>query len=69
MRGETSVGAAAAQAGVDRSTIMRLRQVARQGALEVLAASRPGVSGNPTRDVEPDQARAEIKRLARTVTG
>ena len=36
MRGETTVGAAAAQAGVDRSTIMRLRQVARQGALEAL---------------------------------
>lgn len=41
MCGETTVGAAAAQAGVDRSTIMRLRQYARQGALEVLAASRP----------------------------
>ena len=59
MRGETTVGAAAAQAGVDRSTIMRLRQVARQGALEALAASRPGASGKPARDVEPGQARAE----------
>ena len=37
MRGQTMVGAAAAQAGVDRSTIMRLRQVARQGAVEALA--------------------------------
>ena len=68
MRGETTVGAAAAQAGVDRSTIMRLRQVARQGALEALAASRPGASGKPARDVELDQARAEIDRLTRTVT-
>ena len=67
MRGETTVGAAAAQAGVDCSTIMRLRQVARQGAVEVLAASRSGVSGEPARNVELDQARAEIDRLTRTV--
>lgn len=60
MRGETTVGAAAAQAGVDRSTIMRLRQVARQGALEAPAASRPGASGKPARDIEPGQARVEI---------
>lgn len=68
MRGETTVGAAAAQAGVDRSTIMRLRQVARQGAVEALAASRPGVSGEPAHNVELDQARAEMDRLTRTVT-
>ena len=60
MRGQTTVGAAAAQAGVDRSTIMRLRQVARQGALEAPAASRPGASGKPARDIEPGQARVEI---------
>lgn len=52
---------------MDRSTIMRLRQVARQGALEALAASRPGTSGKPARDIELDQARTEIKRLTRTV--
>ena len=68
MRGQTMVGAAAAQAGVDRSTIMRLRQVARQGAVEALAASRPGVSGKPARNVELDQARAEIDRLTHAVT-
>lgn len=60
MRGQTTVGAAAAQAGVDRSTIMRSRQVARQGAVKALAASRPGVSGKPARNVELDQARAEV---------
>lgn len=68
MLGETTVGAAAARAGVDRSTIMWLRQVARQGALEALAASRPGVSGEPARYVELDQVRAGIDRLTRTVT-
>ena len=47
---------------------MRLRQVARQGALQALAASRPGASGKPARDVELDQELAEIDRLTRTVT-
>lgn len=65
--GRPRVGAADAQARVDRSTIMRLRQVARQGALEALAASRPGTSGKPARDIELDQARTEIERLTRTV--
>lgn len=68
MRGETTVGAAAAQAWVDCSRIISLRQVARQGALEALPASRPGASGKPARDIEPGQARAEIERLTRTVT-
>ena len=68
MRGEITVGAAAAQAGVERSMIMRLRRVARRGVLEALAASRPGVSGKPARSVELDQARAESDRLTRTVT-
>lgn len=31
------------RAGVDRSTLMKLRTVAKQGALDALAASRPGV--------------------------
>jgi hypothetical protein len=68
MRGETTVGVAAAQARVDRSTIMRLRQGGRQGALQALAASRPGASGKPARDVELDQELAEIDWLTRTVT-
>lgn len=68
MRGETTVGAAAVQAGADRSTIMRLRQVARQGALEALAASRPEASDKPTGDIEPGRAKLEIERLTRTVT-
>ncbi|WP_128683166.1 hypothetical protein [Actinomyces qiguomingii] len=68
MREEVTVGAAATEAGVDRSTIVRLRQVARQGALDALSASRPGSSGKSARDVELEQARAEIDRLTRTVT-
>ena len=42
VRGEVTMGQAATEVGVDRSTIVRLRKVAKEGALEALAASRPG---------------------------
>jgi transposase-like protein len=42
LRGETTIAQAADQAGVDRSTIMKLRTVAKQGALDALAKSKPG---------------------------
>jgi transposase len=47
---------------VDRSTIMRIREVARQGALEALATSKPGVRPN-RRDAELEAARAQVARL------
>ena len=43
MTGELSQSEAAERFGIDRSTVMRIRQVAKQGALEALAASKPGV--------------------------
>jgi transposase len=47
----------------DRTTIMRLRQVANQGALNALSSSRPWVRpGAP--DPELVEARAEIARLS-----
>jgi hypothetical protein len=45
---------------------MRIRQVAKQGALEALAASKPGV-GQAREDAELAAARAEIARLGETV--
>ena len=39
VRGETTIGEAADRVGVDRSTIMRLRTVAKDGALAPLAVS------------------------------
>jgi transposase len=42
VRQETTIGEAADQWEVDRSTIMRLREVAKQGALAALTESRPG---------------------------
>ena len=63
LRGEFTTRDAADRAGVDRSTIMRVREVAKQGALDALASSRPGVrQGGP--DPELVEARAEIARLS-----
>jgi transposase len=62
VRGETSVAEAADRYGVDRSTIMRLRTVAKDGALQALAESRPGVQP-AKRDAELEAARAEAARL------
>lgn len=62
LRGEVTVGEAADRAGVDRSTIAKIRVVARQGALDALAQSRPGRS-DKQRDVELEAARAETERL------
>jgi transposase len=60
LRQETTISEAADRFEVDRSTIIRIREVARQGALEALATSKPGVQ--PTkRDLEV--ARAEAARL------
>jgi transposase len=66
VRQETTVSEAADRLEVDRSTIMRIREVARQGALEALASSKPGVQ--PTRrDAELEAARAEVARLGEAV--
>jgi transposase len=62
VRGETTVGEAADRAQVDRSTIAKLKTVARQGALDALAASRPG-RREQQRDAELEAAQSEIDRL------
>ena len=64
MRGEYTISEAADRSGVDRSTVMKLRSVARQGALDALAASKPGVRPGGGADAELAAARAEIARLS-----
>ena len=59
---EMSVAECADHWGVDRSTIMRAREVARRGALEALASSRPGVRSGGA-DPELVMARDEVARL------
>lgn len=66
VRGETTVGDAAARARVDRSTIAKLREVARQGALDALAQSRPG-RRDKQRDHELEAAEVEVERLRRAL--
>ena len=66
LRGEVTTAEAAAAAGVDRTTVVRIRQVAKDGALAALAESRPGIKAGG-RDVELDAAKAEIARLSETV--
>ena len=63
LRGEFSTREAADRAGVDRSTIMKLREVAKQGALDALSSSRPGVRQGGA-DPELVAAKAEIARLS-----
>jgi transposase len=67
VRGESTIMEAADRAGVDRSTVMKLRQVAKQGALEALSASRPGVRAKDGVDPELASARAEIARLSEAI--
>ena len=62
VRQETTIGEAADRWEVDRSTIMRLREVAKQGALQALAESRPGTRSKE-HDLELAQAKAEAARL------
>jgi transposase-like protein len=62
VRQEVTIAEAAAQQQVDRSTIMRIRTVAKEGALAALAASKPGVQAREP-DYELELARAEVARL------
>ena len=66
LRGETTIAEAADRYGVDRSTIMRLRTVAKDGAIQALAESKPGVP-QARRDVELEAVRAEAARLGEAV--
>lgn len=67
VRGEATISQAATEAGVDRSTIIRVRQVAKDGALAALAASKPGAAGRSARDLALEEANAEIARLGEAV--
>lgn len=66
VRQEVTIAEAATEHHVDRSTIMRIRMVAKEGALAALAASRPGAAARQ-RDYELEAAKAEVSRLSETV--
>ena len=62
LAGEMTVAQCADHWGVDRSTIMRAREVAKRGALDALASSRPGARADGA-DPELVMARGEVARL------
>ncbi len=63
VRQEVTIAEAAAAHRVDRSTIMRIRTVAKEGALAALAAAKPGMPARE-RDYELEAAKAEVARLS-----
>ena len=68
LTGQITQAEAAAEAGVDRSVISRLRAVARDGAVAALGASRPGRPRQSRAEASEAAAlRAEVERLGRTV--
>ena len=58
VRQEVTIAEAAADHRLDRSTIMRIRTVAKEGALAALAASKPGAAARQ-RDYELEAAKAQ----------
>ena len=67
VRQEATIAEVAAAEQVDRSTIMRIKQVAKEGALSALASSKPGVAGRQ-RDYELEAAKAEVARWSEACT-
>jgi len=64
LTGQINQADAAAEAGVDRTTIATLRKVAKDGAIAALTASRPGRRRHSARE-EPElvKLKAEVDRL------
>jgi len=58
---------AAVRWGVDPTTVMKLRRVAKEGALAAFAAARPGRPRQPEEDAELAAAKPEVVRLGETV--
>jgi transposase-like protein len=54
--------------GVDRSTVVHIVKLAKEGALDRLAAARPGRPGKTAAGLALDEAQAEIARLRETIT-
>lgn len=67
LTGEVTSAQAAAEVGVDRSTIMTLRRTAKDGAIAALQASVPGRRRNPAEESELARLRAECARLHDTI--
>ena len=68
LSGQLSQADAAAEAGVDRTTITRIRTVARDGAIAALQASKPGRSKHSRAERSKiAELEAEVARLQATI--
>jgi hypothetical protein len=67
LTGEWSTVEAATRSGIDRTTVMSLRKVAKDGAIAALQASVPGRRRNPAEESELARLRAENARLQDTI--
>lgn len=68
LSGQITQSAAAAEAGVDRTVITRIRAVARDGAIAALQASKPGRAAQSREELSRIAAlEAEVARLQQTV--
>ncbi len=67
LTGEVTSVQAAAEAGVDRSTIMALRKTARDGAIAALQASKPGRPASGGEASQLAAVQAENARLQATI--
>ena len=68
LTGQATQREAADRFGVDRSTVVTACRVARQGALDALAAAVPGRPGVSREQAAVEAAQVEIERLRATVT-
>lgn len=68
LTGQLTQAQAAAEAGVDRTTIVTLRRVAREGAIAALQAARPGQRKLTAQEAsEQAKLQAEVDRLGAVV--
>lgn len=68
LTGQATQREAAERYKVDRSTVVGVCKTAKQGALDALAAAKPGRRGMSAEEAEIAEAREEIERLRATVT-
>ena len=68
LTGQVTQADAAAEAGVDRTTIATLRRVAKDGAIAALTAAQPGRRKHTASEAsEIAKLRAELDRLSNTI--
>ncbi len=68
LTGHATQREAAAKWKADRSTVVHICRIAKQGALDALSASVPGRPGMTAEQAALAEARAELERLRATVT-